>query len=101
MHYNNYSVLHTYGYCDRVMTKRSVDKELWWSSILIIIIIIENSCNNIAISLTVGTARYIMITLDVARAFNKSDINPVMIAPIENKAEYKLHAFLVINNIPR
>ena len=24
-----------------------------------------------------------MITLDVARAFNKSDINPVMIAPLE------------------
>ena len=33
------------------------------------------------LSLTVGTARYIMITLDVARASNKSDISPVMIAP--------------------
>ena len=57
----------------------------------ILIIIIANSCNNITIiiiSLTVGTARYIMITLDVARAFNKSDINPVMIAPMDNKGEY-------------
>ena len=57
---------------------------------------IANTCNNIMLvmmflSLTVGTARYIMITLEVARAFNKSDINPVMIAPIENKGESKLH----------
>lgn len=35
--------------------------------------------------LTVGTARYIIITLDVARASNKSDISPVIIAPAEYK----------------
>ena len=55
-------------------------------------------------SLTVGTARYIMITLEVARAFNKSDINPVMIAPIENKVESKLLAWLIKyspNNVKR
>ena len=32
--------------------------------------------------LTVGTARYIMITLDIALASRKSDIAPVVIPPV-------------------
>ena len=35
--------------------------------------------------LTVGTARYIMITLDVALACSTSDISPVIIPPVLRK----------------
>lgn len=56
--------------------------------------VILSSTTSIIIPLTVGTARYIMITLDVARACNKSDISPVMIAPIiENKRANRMVIF--------
>lgn len=35
------------------------------------------------VKLTVGTAKYIMMTLEIALAFRKSDMAPVIIPPAE------------------
>ena len=79
------------------MAKRSVDKKLHVEHREYVLIQCHNK-QTITLSLTVGTARYIMTTLDVARACNRSDISPVMIAPMENmgtQATVNLKIFVV------